>query len=137
MLKDNYLKKEAIVFSRQLFYCDPSEETINAYINAHATLYFLIPKNTSEINTVKIIIEKGLDATGIEYWLRGSGSRHILTCKLLLVSYLAECSKDSSIGFRAESVGAFRSLASIVRVILKTPFVIVRGWIHKVAHDLV
>lgn len=74
-----------------------SSEISSLYISAHETLRELIDAPFVQLQTLRVIVEEGLDATSIEPWFRDGKKRHLLSSKLLLLSYLAECSGNRSL----------------------------------------
>jgi hypothetical protein len=93
----NVLIEECLYFHSLLFNDIPSGTIMDFYISAHRELSDLRYANGHEAAVIKTIVQKRLCAPGIEPWLRAGKQRHILTRKLMLLSYLAECSGSSPI----------------------------------------
>jgi len=92
MLSDiGQLTHEVQVLHLQFFDKAAPQELIKAYVKFHIDSPKLVQATNEEIQTVVTVINKELDAFGIEPWLRGGPTRHLLSRKLLLISYLAEC----------------------------------------------
>lgn len=106
------LTREAEVLHRQFFRRDVPQGFIDEYLKAHAELADMAQVSDSELRTVNIVIEKELDALGIEPWLRTGSKRHLLTRKLLLISYLAECDA-THLELRQEIIGRVRSITRL------------------------
>lgn len=90
------LKLEAEHFYFCLFGSDITSTVITHYIRAHECLEELCEVPAEQLRTVHIITRKKLKATAVEPWLRRNGMRHVVSVKLLLISYLAECSGENS-----------------------------------------
>ena len=73
-----------------LFRTSAPSRIIQKYVLAHKELPSLRECPAQEYATVQTIVDRRLDATAIEPWLRRKGNRHALTQKLLLLAYLAE-----------------------------------------------
>lgn len=108
------LIREVEFFHRQFFRCDASITFIEYYIKAHEEQPDLACASASELRTVRVIIEKELNAFGIEPWLRLGSERHLLSRKLLLLAYLAECDAGH-LTFRQEVKGALCSFVQLCR----------------------
>lgn len=85
------LTHEVQVLHLQFFGAAAPQEFIKAYVKFHIDSPKLVQATNEEIQTVVTVINKELNAFGIEPWLRGGPTRHLLSRKLLLISYLAEC----------------------------------------------
>ena len=88
-----------------------------------------------ELRTMQIIINKKLDALGIEPWLRTRSSRHLLSRKLLLIAYLAECDATHP-KFRKEVKGRFRSLVQLFTNCVLAAFHLLKGLFEKTLYGL-
>jgi len=86
-----HLTHEVQVLHSQCFGRAAPQELIKAYVKFHIESPKLVEATNEEIQTLVTVINKELDAFGIEPWLRGGPTRHLLSRKLLLISYLAEC----------------------------------------------
>lgn len=128
-----WLKTEAQHLYRCLFGGDTASALIENYQNAHGCLKELADLPAEQLNTVRTIVEKGLDATSIEPWLRRMDRRHALSAKLLLVAYLAECSGRSYKSCRYVRLGRFTMLFAMLRSIVD----LLRGRYLKVRFELV
>ena len=117
---------ELEIFHYQFFSCVPPVVTVSAYIAAHRDKPELFYASESEIRTINIIVEKNINALGIEPWLRISSKRHLLSRKLLLISYLAECDAAHQ-DFRQESKGLFHSFIGIFFSLSLGAFLLVKG----------
>jgi hypothetical protein len=85
------LCREAHYLYQQCFQRRASSSLVERYKNAHAEIPELNRADAQETRTMYLIMEKKLNAPGIEPWLRNEKKHHILTSKLLLIMYLAEC----------------------------------------------
>jgi len=86
------LEKEAQYLYQQLFASLPSEMVVQDYVRAHSEIAALANPPVTQMRTLDVIVERGLDANGIEPFLRSGQSRHLLGKKMLLLAYLAQCS---------------------------------------------
>jgi len=85
------LATEAGVLHEALFGRSPSSRFVGLYVEVHRERADLFAASQTETETVCRIVERGLDIAGIEVLLRRSGLRHLLSRKLMLAGYLAEC----------------------------------------------
>ena len=85
------LEREARYLHQALFGRLPPPSLVALYVAAHLERADLFDAPQREMHTLARIVSLGLDATGIEVRLRRPGRRHLLSRKLLLVSYIAEC----------------------------------------------
>lgn len=85
------LRQEAECLHRCLFGREASPELVENYLRAHDAMPELHDAPSAQLNTMRTIIIRRLDAVSVEPWLRNGNTRHILSRKLLLISYLAEC----------------------------------------------
>jgi hypothetical protein len=86
------LRKEAVFLYKAAFNKSIPDTLLERYLRAHADLTKQLEGAPFELQIVKTIIEKNLDPVGIEPWLRKKGRQHhLLTRKLLLLSFLNEC----------------------------------------------
>lgn len=90
-LNQSKLTQEVKILHLQFFQRDASQDFIERYQRFHKDLPEMTQATGGELRTVSVIIERRLDALGIEPWLRGGPTRHLLSRKLLLIAYLAEC----------------------------------------------
>lgn len=88
------LKREVEILHRQFFEFKAPYALVDEYVRAHTELPSFIKTDDCELRTVRIVVDRGLDALGIEPWLRSGLRRHLLSRKLLLIAYLAECDGD-------------------------------------------
>lgn len=128
------LTLEVEVLHRQFFRHDAPPKLIEGYWRAHAELPDLACRNSNQLRTIAVIIEKRLDALGIEPWLRSGSERHLLSRKLLLIAYLAE-SDAAHPEFRKHAEGRMRSLAQLCRGALMA-IRLVRGRVQKALYGL-
>jgi len=129
------LIREAEVLHRQFFRRDAPLRFIEYYTMAHAELPELARANDNELRTVRIVIVRGLDALGIEPWLRSGSRRHLLSRKLLLIAYLAECDAAHP-EFRQEVRGRVRSLVHLGRSSALAAIRLLRGRLQKFLYGL-
>jgi len=85
------LRREAEHLFRCLFGGELPSALAANYLKVHECLAELHDLPVNELGTLRIIVDKRLDAAAVEPWLRRQGRRHALSAKLLLVIYLAEC----------------------------------------------
>ena len=127
--------REVKILHRQFFLCDASDGLIENYMRAHAELPDLARASDSELRTVRIIIEKGLNALGIEPWLRTGKERHLLSRKLLLIAYLAECDAEHP-KFRQEIKGSLRGFIQLFRCSGLGAIHLINGRFQKALYEL-
>jgi len=129
------LTHEVEVLHRQLFRFDAPQRLTEHYIRCHTEVPELMQCKDSERRTVKLIIDKDLNALGIEPWLRIGLSRHLLTRKLLLIAYIAECDAEHP-EFREEARGHIRSLVKVFNSSTLALFHLLWGLIQKNIYGL-
>lgn len=100
------LAREAAYLHQQLLRRVAPAALVENYLRAHAELPELSEAHAAQLRTVRVIVERGLDALGIEPWLRTRRVRHMLTRKLLLLAYLTECDAGQP-EFRHRSTGSW------------------------------
>jgi hypothetical protein len=133
---NNSLIEEVRYLHLSLFGRYPDNRLIDSYCDALSELDLPTAVNQQNLTVEKIIFHK-LDAAGIEPWLRKKNKyRHMLSIKLLLIAYLAECdgghtefsrnSTNSSLAFFAI---AYLSSMSFLRL--------TRGLFQKLRYGIV
>ena len=128
------LRLEAQYLHHHLFGREPTQIVIEDYIRAHSGIPELSRFDQRQIRTMQTILEKSLDALAIEVWLRGKKTRHLLSCKLLLVSYLSE--SDACHPEYSRHSHNIR-LGSLLITGCHTLFRLIRGRIQLVRYGLV
>lgn len=129
------LIREVEVLHRQFLRRDAPLGLIEGYTRAHVELPGLARADDSELRTVRIVIERGLDALGVEPWLRSGSGRHLLSRKLLLIAYLAECDAAHP-EFRQEVRGRVSSFVDLGRSGALAAIRLLRGRIQKAWYGL-
>lgn len=136
MLSDAcYLSHEVQVLHLQFFRRPAPQSLVEAYLKFHVDSLMLMQATDDELRTVVVVVNKGLDALGIEPWLRGGSARHLLSRKLLLIAYLAECDAahlESSRGVR----GRWRSLVQLFRSTVIGTGHLLKGRLQKALYGL-
>ena len=135
IIRSPHLHTEAQIIHQQLFRSKAPDILCERYVAAHAALPELNPKNEQEFRTLNIIIQKNLDALGIEPWLRKKSIRHLLSCKILLIVYLSECD-GNHLELRNEAIGRLKSNYLLTRGLFIGTVRLIRGWIQKVWYGL-
>lgn len=128
------LTNEFSFFYQHMFDEKPSQKLIEFYIEVHSKPE-LISGSSYEEQTVKMIVTKCLDASGIEPWLRSPQRRHLLSQKLLLISYLRETSAGDP-GIRKEVIGMKKAYWVIFIAGFMGGVSLLRGLIQKVRYGL-
>jgi hypothetical protein len=124
-----HLSHEVQVLHLQFFRRPAPQGLIEAYLKFHAE------STKDELRTVATVVNNGLDALGMEPWLRGGSSRHLLSRKLLLIAYLAECDAahlESSRGVQ----GRWRSFVQLCVSTLTGSGHLLKGRFQKALHGL-
>jgi len=134
-IDETRLTREAELFHRQFFRHNPSHRFVEQYLKVHAEQPELMHATDNEFRTVQIIVEKELNAFGIEPWLRSDSRRHLLSRKLLLTSYLTECGAMHP-QFRQEVEGRARSFFQLCQSVALAAILLVRGKLHKGLYGL-
>ncbi len=131
--KQSVLGLEAEHLHRCLFYCEAPQSLVTSYLQAHAVMPEMRAPILDQLRTINVIVEKRLDAVAIEPWMRQRKRRHILTSKLLLVAYLAECDGLHASFLRGATAGNF----TLFLAGLRGGFGLLRGGVQKARHGLV
>lgn len=109
-------------------------QLVERYICAHKNIMELRDFPDVELRTVRIIVNKRLNAAMIEPWLRRKNRRrHAVSAKLLLLVYLAECGDESSGALRRGAQGRFQVVFAATRGVLG----LLGGFYLKLRHGLV
>ena len=130
------LANEVNYLHRLWFGRSPSFELVEAYLSAHVELADLRDAPASEQRTVECVVGRRLDALGIEAWLRTSGTRHLLSRKLLLIAYIAECDSQHP-EFTPPATGRAGSLLVLGLAGLRAGARLIRGRFEIARHGLV
>ena len=106
------------------------------YVRAHFEMFELRDAPDIQFSTVRAIVNKKLNAVLIEPWLRGGMRRHILSRKLLLISYLAECDADHPeyLNFRGRN---FLTMINFMLTGVRALLGLAYGWSVKSWYGLV
>lgn len=126
------LKSEGKYLHQCLFRREAPAPLIINYLEVHAAMPELNEGAVAQQRTLDRIVEKKLDATAIEPWLRTKSRRHLLSSKLLLLAYLAECDGQHS-EFQRQSRGRRRFVLDGGMAV----FTALRGLLSKIRHGLV
>lgn len=130
------LKKEACYLHLCFFHKQPDEIFVSNYLAAHIELPELRYFPEEQLRSVRIIVESGLNAMGIEPWLRRSGIRHPLTSKLMLVAYLSECDSRHR-DFSRKSSGRYKAWLCMFLNLFRSVLSLSSGYISKKRYKLV
>lgn len=126
------MKGEAQHLHWCLFRRDAPRALIDSYLLAHIDIPELRACSPDQEQAIRVIVNKRLDAVAIEPWLRGGARRHLLSSKLLLIAYLAECDGRHS-EFARRSRGGW---TNIVLTGLTAWAALLRGGYLKMRHGL-
>lgn len=135
MSADNVLE-EAKYLHYQLFRRLPESNIVDYYLRAHTEMLELSKFNEQELQTVEFIVTRGLDAVGIEPWLRNKKSRHALSVKLLLLTYLAECDTKHS-EFCRDSPNKNTAILQMGYTVFLAALRLIRGFTQKARYGLI
>lgn len=130
------LTDEVNYLHRLWFGRSPSPGLVAAYLAAHSDRADLFTAPASQQRTVQRVVQRRLDALGIEQWLRTPGTRHVLSRKLLLMAYIAECDALHH-EFTAPATGHSGSLFGLGLAGLRAVTRLIRGRIEISVHGLV
>ena len=139
-MPNNYsdlLRLEATYLYNCLFHQAASENLLAGYVKAHQKIQALRSIQPKQQVGITQIVTRQLDAVGIEFWLRSGEPRHALSCKLLLLIYLAECGGQlSSQLVRGSSTQGYLWW-KIALDLGRTGFYTLRGGYQKLRYGLV
>lgn len=107
-----------------------------AYVQAHFDLPDLSLASEAEARTVRVIVDRKLDALAIEPWLRRGPRRHLLSRKLMLVAYVMECDGGHP-EIRQELTGRYAGFASLCATSIASALRMARGRLQMMMHGLV
>jgi hypothetical protein len=133
--RHSMLTLEADVLHRQIFGRPAPAELAKYYAQAHAEMADLTEATEQEIRTVRVVVERGLDAPAIEPWLRAQSRRHLLSRKLSLIMYLAECGGRHA-EFRVRAVGRIGSFLRLGASAIAAAARLSCGRLQKMRHGL-
>jgi hypothetical protein len=119
-----------------IFHRCPTNKILESYVRAHAEIVDFRDADKSQLKTVRIIVINRLDAIGIEPFFRGREIRHILSAKMLLLAYLAECEGTHS-EFSHDNSCGHMALVSIFYAVIEATIHVMRGCIQKALYGLV
>ena len=126
------LSNEMKFFYKALFGLKPPEKLIQHYMQAHNVLIDSSDFDEVQVETIRLILKKNLDPVGIELWLRHKRKRHLLSAKLMLVSYLAESGGKVDCFSRSQT----RSKINLILYLIGSIFTFVRGYYQKNKYGL-
>jgi hypothetical protein len=129
------LSHEVQVLHQQFFRSPAPPALIDQYLRFHAESPTLVQATPQELRTVATIVHKRLDALGIEPWLRGGAQRHLLSRKLLLIAYLAECDA-AHLGFRRAVSGRLPSCLQLCGAGVRGAWHLLTGRLQKAMYGL-
>jgi len=129
---ESVLIDEIKFFYKALFGENPPEKLVYYYIKAHSNIIRLSDFDYAQFETVQMIINKNLDCVGIEPWLRNNKQRHLLSSKLILVTYLAESGADFDYFARNKK----RSKLKFILCLIFSIFILMRGYYQKYKYGL-
>jgi len=129
------LSHEVQVLHQQFFRSPAPPALIDQYLRFHAESPTLVQATPQELRTVATIVHKRLDALGIEPWLRGGAQRHLLSRKLLLIAYLAECDAEH-LGFRRAVSGRLPSCLQLCGAGVRGAWHLLTGRLQKAVYGL-
>lgn len=127
------LRNEIIFLFHVMFKRTPCDIIITSYINANQDLHLFCTKE--QYQSIEKICALKLNAVGIEPWLRTKADRHPLSSKLLLISYLEECTNAH--GFQNKHISRFSKFMTCFGAGLKSFFSLMQGFYQKRKYDLV
>ena len=134
---DEYILSREVQFLHQQFFKFPAPpELTSRYLRLHSESPILFEASQAEARTVSIVVNKQLDALGIEPWLRGSTRRHLLSRKLLLIAYLSECDA-AHLEFRQEVRGQLPCWMHLCFAPLQGAWHLLAGRLQKAMHELI
>lgn len=90
----------------------------------------------TEVQTVRTVIEKKLDAIAVEPWLRNKYRHHLLSKKIFLISYISECDAEH-IEYNNHIENRFIYFAVMMFECVRASFNLAQGLYLKVRHGLV
>ncbi len=129
---DEELKREGEHLYRCLFGEEAPSSLIGHYLDVHDCLAELRDIPVEQSRTMHVIVGKRLNAVAIQPWLRRKGRRHVLSAKLLLIAYLAECGGKQA-GFSRHTR---QGRGALMFTVLRGFFGLLRGQYLKMRHGL-
>ena len=128
-MKSLDLESEFFFLYTKLFNKDPDHILYIYYKNAHLIFTELLHPKKEECDFVKYLINKKINPLGIEPWLRLRPERHLLSCKLHVIHYIAEAG-DTLYNFRGDPSISLIALLNIFINLLHSIFSLVMGFIQ-------
>lgn len=130
------LATEAGVLHEALFGRSPSSRFVGLYVEVHRERADLFAASQTETDTVCRVVKRGLDIAGIEVLLRRPGLRHLLSRKLMLAGYLAECDGEHPES-RPLSLGRMQAYGGIAMAGLRGAIRLARARFQIWRHEIV
>ena len=130
---DHELYLEGKYLHSFLFKSQPDGRLLSVYISAHSLIPDLkvsTQRQKEQISTIRLIIKYRLNPVAIEPWLRNKEKRHLLSAKLLLIIYIAECDAGHSEFERGFERGK-RAIYTMAVHLAKAAFHLMTGYIQK------
>ena len=129
------LRQEARLLYRQLFSTEPTAEVVAQYCQAHASIK--LTEQRELMQTVRTVVDLGLDAEAVELALRGRHPRHPLRQKMLILTYLAEAETRNYPLFVNTRASLLLALMRLAGHLLRSVGKLVKGrlliWRHTLA----
>lgn len=130
------LEKEVYHLHQSLFGRPPSASVVNHYFQAHIIMPEFHRIDDTEVQTVRTVIEKKLDAIVVEPWLRNKNRHHLLSKKIFLISYISECDAEH-IEYNNHIENRFIYFAVMMFECVRASFNLAQGLYLKVRYGLV
>lgn len=131
--KARQLRDEVVYLHQSLFGRNADAALVTAYLQTHEALPELNQAPAQQKRTIEIIMARQLDVAAIEPWLRRKEKRHLLTAKLLLIAYIAECDGRHHEFDRRQRKGKIAMLRSL----LIGGLLLLKGHYQKMRYGLV
>lgn len=97
MAEASLLEQEALYLYRVFFGATIDQTTLDRYIQAHR--HFCLTHDATASRLMTTLLRNDLDAEAVEYVLRLKSRDNILTRKVEIIHYLAECRQSRSSDF--------------------------------------
>jgi hypothetical protein len=131
-----WLEREVDLFHRHLFGAAPSPWLRGHYLAFHQEVKWLAEFDEPQARTLQVVVTRGLNAVGVEFWLRDPRVPHLLTVKLTLLSYLAECEQGHPQFGRKVTLGLPRALWRLGVESLKGAGLLMIGYVQRRRYGL-
>lgn len=128
------LEAEARHLYRRLFGGEATAEVAQRYVEAHERFSFV--ETEPELALVRAVVQRGLNVEAVEYVLRLRHKDNVLSRKVAVLHYLAECRPELFGLFLNTRPGLARGACSLLLALARVPLLYLVGRFQARRHGL-